>query len=43
MGVEVMRMKFSLGFRADYPDGGWWEVWIEVLPEEATPWEEVGG
>ena len=34
---------FVTGFRADYPDGEWWDVWIEVLPEEATPWEEVGG
>ena len=34
---------FVTGFRADYPDGGWWEAWIEVLPEEATPWEEVSG
>ncbi len=28
--------EFVTGFRADYPDG-WWDVWIEVLPENGGP------
>ena len=35
--------EFVTGFRADYPDGEWWDVWIEVLPEENDPidWENT--
>ena len=34
---------FVAGFRADYPDGERWDVWIEVLPEEDDPidWENT--
>ena len=35
--------EFVTGFRADYPDGEWRDVWIEVLPEENDPidWENT--
>ena len=35
--------EFVAGFQADYPDGEWWDIWIEVLPEENDPidWENT--